>query len=800
MRARPVLLLVAAVLAAPGAAGAAVVRSGPLQARVSERPWGLELRAGGVRLAEHPNAGTGRTGRLGFVSGGRWSRATRVIRAHRGPRGWAALLATTGRGRIRVSVTRSQSGAINLGASVAGLPRDAVQLFGIGFRARPGERYLGFGERSNAVNQRGRTVENYVGEGPYLDGDYAAVAPSIPPWGIRRRADATYFPMPWLLSTRGYGVLSGNHAVSRFRLGGDRRGAWSFEVASPTLSLSFLAGPRPADVVRRLVRRTGVQPAPAAAWMLGPWFQTGHANEEPDELGHLRLLRDGDAPVSAVETHMRYMPCGLDRGHEASERARTAAFHAAGLAALTYMREAVCQSYEPPWSQGVAANVFVRRPDGGPYTFDAFVGSGVTPVGMIDFARPEGSRLHDSLLARAVANGFDGWMEDYGEYVPPDAEADHNRYPVLYHRSGMRFARRQPRPIVRFVRSGWTGVHPYAQIVWGGDPSTVWGFDGLRSSVTEALTMGLSGIGIWGSDIGGFFTITGPGLSRELLHRWIQFGAVSTVMRTKAQGIAAPKASRPQIWEPQTLPLWRRYAKLHTQLYPYVAGAVAEYRRTGMPVMRHLSLAYPRDRRAVSTDAEFLFGPDLLAAPVLEPGARRRRVYLPRGTWVDLWRSASYDAPTGGLRLRRARPLRGGRTVRLPAPLAELPLLARAGAILPMLPPDVDTLADYGEGGGAVRLADRRDRLDLLAFPHGRSAGRLGPRGRWHSVLTPAAWTLRLRPPGPRRFRLQAALPGGAPRSVRLGSRALPRSAWSYRGGVLRTSFRARSAKLVVTR
>jgi alpha-glucosidase (family GH31 glycosyl hydrolase) len=496
---------------------------------------------------------------------------------------------------------------------------------------------------------------------------------------------------------------------------------------------------------------------------------------------------------------MRYMPCGLDRGQEASERARTAAFHAAGLAALTYMREAVCQSYEPAWSEGVATQAFVRRPDGSPYTFDAFVGSGVTPLAMIDFARPAGSRLHDSLLARAVTNGYDGWMEDYGEYVPPDAQADHNLYPVLYHRSGMRFADRQQRPIVRFVRSGWTGVHPYAQIVWGGDPSTVWGFDGLRSSVTEALTMGLSGIGIWGSDVGGFFTITGPGLTRELLHRWIQFGAVSTVMRTKAQGIVTPKASRPQIWEPQTLPLWRRYAKLHTQLYPYIAAAVAEYRRTGMPVMRHLALAYPRDRRARSTDGQFLFGRDLLAAPVLEPGARTRRVYLPRGAWVDLWRSARYDPRSGGLRLRRARVLRGGRSVRLPAPLSELPLVARAGAVLPLLPPDVDTLAEYGAGGSTVRLADRRGRLDLLAFPRGRSSGALGPRGRWRSRLTAGAWTLVLRAPGPRTFRLQAALPG-SPAAVSVGGRPLRRSAWSYRRGVLRATFRARNAALRVLR
>jgi sulfoquinovosidase len=811
---RAALLLVAFVLvAAAPAAHAATVRSGALEARMGDRSWGLVVGSGGkVLLREHPHARGGRTGRLGYVAGGRWSRATRVVRARRNASGWSGVLATTdpAGGRLAVKVYRDGAGAIRLRASVLRRAPAEIQLFGIAFVARAGERYLGFGERSNAVNQRGRTIENRVEEGPFLAEDYPAILPTVPAWGIRRAADSSYFPMPWLLSTRGYGVLVDNAESSRFRLGSDRRGAWSLEVAAPRLDVRFLAGPRPADVVRRLTARVGRQPRPVAPWVLGPWFQTGHGNEEPDEQEHVRLLRAGDAPVSAVETHMRYMPCGADVGREASEAARAEAFHRSGLAALTYMREAVCSSYEPVFSRGVASGAFLRRADGGPYTFPAFVGSGVTDLAMIDFTSSGGRRLHQGLLARAVAGGFDGWMEDYGEYVPPDATSLtrmpgrrlHNLYPVQYHRHGQRFARRQERPIARFIRSGWTGVHPYAQIVWGGDPSTVWGFDGLRSSVTQALTMGLSGIGIWGSDVGGFFTLTGDRLTRELLHRWIQFGAVSAVMRTKAQGIATPKAERPQIWEPETLPLWRRYAKLHTQLYPYLSGAVADYRRTGMPVMRHLSLAYPRDRRAIASDDEFLFGPDLLAAPVLGPGARTRRAYLPHGRWIDLWRSARYQERSGGLGLERPRVLRGGRGVRLPAPLDELPLLVRAGAVLPMLPPDVDTLADYGAGGNAVRLADRRGRLDLVAFPAGHSSGRLGERGRWRSSLTRRMWTFSVRAPRPTRFRLQAALPGSRPRSVLLGGRRLPGSSWSWTpgSGVLKARYRARAARLVVRR
>jgi alpha-glucosidase (family GH31 glycosyl hydrolase) len=285
-----------------------------------------------------------------------------------------------------------------------------------------------------------------------------------------------------------------------------------------------------------------------------------------------------------------------------------------------------------------------------------------------------------------------------------------------------------------------------------------WGFDGLRSSVINGITMGLSGVSTWGSDIGGFFALLENRLTPELLKRWIEFGAVSGVMRTQANGIRVPDSPRPQVWDPEIQPVWRRWAKLRTQLYPYLAAADAQYRRSGLPIMRHLALAYPDDRRAGAVEDAFLFGPDLLAAPVVEPGATRRELYLPRGRWVDLWRSVRYRETDGGLGLGRVRVLGGGRTVTVPAPLDELPLLARAGTLLPLLTPDVDTLAEYGDRASAVSLRERRDRRVLLAFPRGRSAARLEDGGRLRSrELKGRGWELRLGGE-PRRWQIQASL------------------------------------------
>jgi hypothetical protein len=361
------------------------------------------------------------------------------------------------------------------------------------------------------------------------------------------------------------------------------------------------------------------------------------------------------------------------------------------------------------------------------------------------------------------------------------------------------------RPLVRFQRSGWTGAARCSVNVWGGDPTTVWGFDGIRSAVTQALTIGMSGVARWGSDIGGYMSFPGERLTRELLDRWIELGAVSGLMRTKRSGIALPDYERPQVFDRASLPIWRRYTKLHTQLLPYIQAADAVYRATGMPIMRHGLLTDPGDPRAIRADDQFSFGPDLLAAPVLDPGARRRRLYLPRGRWFDLWRSARYVRRGGRIALRRAAVLRGGRRVTLPAPRAELPLLVRAGAVLPLLPADVDTLAPYG-GRGVVRLRDRLGRMDLLAFPRGRSSARMGPgRERLRSREGRAGWTLRVLGTRARSYRLQASLAGLRrplePRSVSLGGRPLPAQSWSYDRGarVLRVRFRCRAGTLRVT-
>ena len=793
-------LLVAIAPAAPAAAATRSVVSGPLRATISTSPWhvAFEQSGGGGALRELAGGGTGPSGALGFSAGGVWRHARAVTSERRDGGAYEADLSTTDPLRgLRVRIEPAGHGVVRVSARVIGAATGDVDHLGIAFALPAGERQLGFGERSNAVDQRGNAVESYVSDGPYQQEERPFIAGFVPPPGYHPRDDATYFPIPWLLSTRGYGFLLGGSATSTFRLGTDTGGAWNAEVEGRSISFRVFAGPRPAGALRRMSASVGRQPRAAAPFFFGPWFQP-----VDDDRASIERLRKADAPASLANTYTHYLPCGAQQGHLADERRRTALFHAAGLAVTAYFNPMICTDYHPVWDEAVAKDVVTKDPLGRPYTYK-YTGSTVFFVGQVDFTAPGAQGFWNGLLGEAVHNGYDGWMEDFGEYTPTDARsADgtpgpqmHNRYPLLYHRAARAYARIAPRPLARFNRSGWTGAARESQIVWGGDPTTGWGFDGLRSAVFGGLTMGLSGVSLWGSDIGGFFSLGENQLTPELLIRWIEMGMASGVMRTEANGFDLPPHDRAQILDPGVLPVWRRYAKLRTQLYPYLAAADARYQRDGMPIMRHLALAFPRDPRATARDDEYMFGPDLLAAPVLEPDARARSLYLPRGPWVDLWRSASVRAD-GGLRLARARVLAGRRAVTLPAPLAQLPLLVRAGTVLPLLPADVDTLAGYGHARGLVHLRDRRGRLQVLAWPRGRSSG---PGLR--SIEGRRRWTLRVRAPRVTSYRVQAAL--GAlkspfrPCAVSVGGR--PLSSWHYdaKTRVLTARFSARSGRLV---
>lgn len=795
-----VVVLWSAVATAQGA----TVASGPIAAEITPTPLRIDFRdATGLVLRQ----ATG--GAIGYRDATGWHAAIAAqdVRTDRHGIALRAVFDDPTR-TMSVRITPAGDGILAIDATWDSAPAGIFAL-GAAFDSPGDEHFYGFGERANATEHRGASVESFVADGPWTEDDRALISALLPKVGFRARDDSTYFPVPWLLSSRGYGVLVDNDETVYHHLAtATAPTEWRFEVvgapdgfparpAPANLRFRVFSGPTPAAALQRFSAAVGRQPPSAAPWIFGPWYQ-GPA---------LQAFRDGDVPVSVSQTYHHYLPCGGDRSEEPP---RAAAAHALGYAITAYFNPMLCTSLQPAFNRAATDGALTTTPAGAPYVYSYFT-TRFFDVGQIDFSAAAGRRHYGDLLHDAIEDGFDGWMEDFGEYTPLDSvsadgrdgSATHNRYPTDYHCAAYAFAERQARPLARFQRSGWTGAARCAQVVWGGDPTTSWDFDGLASAVKTGLSLGLSGVSRFGSDIGGFFGLFGKQLTGELLTRWVQVGAVSGVMRTQRTGTSIPAYTRPQVEDPDQLANWRRYAKLRTQLYPYIDAADRTYRRTGLPVMRHLLLTYPDDANASARDDEFLFGPDLLAAPVLTPGTTARAVYLPAGEWIDFWRAVAYQPADGSLSLGRAALTAGNTAVTVPAPLDELPLFACAGAVFVLLPADVDTLTDFGDGaGGVVRLTDRRDQRHVLAFPRGDSSDRFERRGRYQSTDAPGRWMLRLR--GERRttWSIEASLATlrtpFVPACVMVNGRVLETAAWDYDAGsgVLRVRTTGRTVRI----
>jgi len=280
--------------------------------------------------------------------------------------------------------------------------------------------------------------------------------------------------------------------------------------------------------------------------------------------------------------------------------------------------------------------------------------------------------------------GVDGWWPDEGDPLDIPSRLVRNR---MYW-EGPRIDRPNERPYA-LHRNGYAGMQRYASFLWSGDVYSTW--ETLRTHIPIAINTGLSGIPYWGTDIGGF--VPTKEFTAELFLRWFQFGAFCTLFRCHGRtwklrlpwgwntgdpgpveinnynGAAIPDAS--QLHNAQVEPICRKYLELRYRMLSYIYSAVRECTQTGMPVMRGLWLHYPDDPKAVARSDEYLWGRDVLVAPVVEQGATSRSVYLPRGTWYDFWTDEPVD---------------GGREITRAVDLETMPLYVRAGAILPLGP------------------------------------------------------------------------------------------------------------------
>jgi len=707
-------------------ANAVTVTSGSLTASVELDPFAISFTDGDARLLSTAQATPLVTpGALGFsvlggteahqlgysldVDASAWFSTTSATQV--GPATFE-VATTDPLGRtFTVTIVEHAPGVLAVEATLSDTA--VVALTGASFVLGDAEHTVGFGERSDAVDQRGRIVTTWNEEGPFSAGVFAPV--TDPVFGDRWQGPQPFpgsnFTMPWFVSSAGYGFLLDSTWMNEFDMGATDSGTWTVATREPALRYRLYAGPTTADIVERFTADTGRQPKPAE-WFFGPWLQPGPGPE---------FWRANDVPLTVAQTYAHYLPCAAQFGNRGAQRERVAGWHEQGIKVTTYVNSFVCSGHPAgAYTDGDSNGWFIQLPIGGTYPvpYVAYLQPDGPYHGVVDFTNADAAAFWQRLILEAIEDGYDGWMEDFGEYVPVDAVmadgstglAHHNDYCRAYHRASHELTwPLKGTDFAQFIRCGYTGAAPYARIVWGADPSEDFSrADGLAAAVSQGISMGLSGIGYWGSDVGGFHAIVhAERADVELQSRWLEFGAFSGVLRTQGTGYPRPSLGpiatypeeRAQVYEEPVLPIWRKFAKLRTQLFPYTWQAAMDYQETGLPIMRHLSMAFPDDPGVwePAAEYEFLFGPDILVAPVIEDEARERDVWLPPGEWVNFWNAVTYDEMTGSFddAGRSDVIVAGGQVVTVDAPLDEIPLFVRAGTCLDLLPADTFTLADF---------------------------------------------------------------------------------------------------------
>jgi alpha-D-xyloside xylohydrolase len=578
----------------------------------------------------------------------------------------------------------------------------------------PDEHVAGLGEQFTHVDKRGRDIDGWVGgKGQQRSTDTKGL-------------DGGYKVAPLWYSSAGYAAFLTTTKRWRISFGAIEPLSILIDVPGGEAEL-FVVDGLPAQAIPKVTALIG-RPAAAPAWSYGVWknMRGGH-----DAIAaEAQRMRDEGVPCGAVWVDAHWQP-GTNSGFPAAGRypmgdypdiAETAAaLHGVGMKALTYVNPFLYK-HTPAHDIAVEEGYAVMGPGDEPMYVTSvhpthgdargfLEQTGIHSLdegnGLIDFTNPQAVAWFQSMLREILTEqGFDGWMQDFGEAVLPDARfADgttgaesHNRYPLLYHQATADELSRTNPDAVFFVRSGYLGTGAIAPVHWPGDQTRDWSREGGIGAVPAAgVSAGLMGIAAWGPDAGGemdFFS-TGDGLGggsedKELWIRWVQLAAMSPVMR---HHLGFHEGTPVDLWtDDETVEAWRRAGSWHLALHPYLLALAAEATATGLPLVRGLMVEFPDHAESWLIADEYLLGDALLCAPVLERGARTRRLWLPPGEWFDVWTGAARHGPGW---------------VEVDAPLDRWPVLQRAGTAVPMLadvPLDVN---DPVHASGAVALAVR---------------------------------------------------------------------------------------------
>lgn len=537
--------------------------------------------------------------------------------------------------------------------------------FYLRFHAEPHETVWGGGEQMSYLALNGRRFPMWTSE-PGVGRDKATALTRAMDEAGMAGGDywTTNYPQPTFFTSRWLGAHldASCYSVLDFT----DPAAHAVEVWAGEAAFELFAADGPAALVGQLADRFGRQP-PLPDWAIEGaivGLKSGASSFE-----RLERFIDAGAAVSGLwcedwagirETSFgRRLFWDWQAGARSAARypdleARIEALAERGIRFLAYANPYLSVD-AGLYAEALAGGHFCRRLDSDePYLVDF----GEFDCGVVDFTRPESREwFAERILGREMLDrGIMGWMADFGEYLPTDLRlADgsdpmemHNRWPVLWAEvNAMALASRgKTGDAVFFMRAGFSGVQAHCPLLWAGDQCVDFTrHDGIGTVITAALSAGLVGNAYSHSDCGGYTSLLGNVRSAELLMRWCELAAFAPVMRSHEGN--RPDDNLQYDSAPELLACFARWSRVHAALAPYVRSLSDEAAVTGLPLQRPLFLAYPDEPALFAVQDQYLYGPDLMVAPVIEEGATARAVILPGDApWRHLWSGEEFAPGT----------------------------------------------------------------------------------------------------------------------------------------------------------
>lgn len=532
----------------------------------------------------------------------------------------------------------------------------------------------GAGERGHKLRLNGDTLVMYNRQ----NYGYGAGDPRISQMGIT---------VPWVVSDAGYGILFDDYNMASLSLGKDSI-VYTSETPKP-LSYYYVNGGTLPGTVSRYAELTGHQPLPPF-WTLGYVTSKYGYHNEQEALGAIDSLKTRGYPVDGIVFDLYWYGRETDMGRLEWSKEQFPD-HKRMLDSLKNMGVHTVLINQPYINKIGAIDNYNTLSEAGMLVKDSAgrthdVTTWVGDAGMFDMSNPATRAWLWTRLRSLTEDGIDGWWGDLGEpEVHPltimhangeSASQYHNVYgnewsKLIY--NGLRSDFPEMRPML-MMRGGTAGLQRYSVFPWTTDVSRSWA--GFKPQIALMLNSGLSGLGYMGSDVGGFAVDPADPYQPELYVRWLQMGTFSPMLRTHAQ-------FKPEPYHyPQFDEILKDFIKQRYQWLPYNYTLAYENTAFGLPLARPVNFHDDDENSRGDVIDEYLWGSEVLIAPVMEDKARSRKVYFPLGSqWID-WNDPS-------------RSYAGGSEAVINAPLETLPMFVRAGSFIPQYMRPIENVSQY---------------------------------------------------------------------------------------------------------